>query len=228
MNSWKCRLPRNTRSRTTSSVHRSPKTSSEKSMGQPEHVRPPLLMSGPLPATLLLAKCKLTVYDDLHFTSQRGNYMAVIRTQAQGRGGTADASRILFGALAYILPTFPLGYIWHLVVFKPYYDGLDVYRDDVIIPFGLIAMLIQGVAWAFIYSRMFAGESVLRGGARFFALAAPLAWSFFVLAVAAKHRMASVSGFVLIETAFTLVQYAIVSPLMALAFAARADDPHAA
>ena len=130
----------------------------------------------------------------------------------------AMTMRILFGALAYILPTFPLGYIWHLVVFKSHYDALEVYRDDVVIPFGLVSMLIQGVAWAFIYSRLFAGESVLRGGAKFFAVAAPLAWSFLVLAVAAKHRMASVSGFVLIETAFTLVQWIMVAPLTALAF----------
>ena len=27
-------------------------------------------------------------------------------------------TRFLLGALAYILPTFPLGYVWHLVVFK--------------------------------------------------------------------------------------------------------------
>jgi hypothetical protein len=163
----------------------------------------------------------------LHFTSHRGDYMAVTETQAHGRGGAA-ASRILFGALAYILPTFPLGYVWHLVMFKSYYDALEVYRDDVVIPFGLVSMLIQGVAWAFIYSRLFAGESVLRGAIKFAGLAAPLAWSFFVLAVAAKHRMASVSGFVLIETAFVLVQYAVVSPLIALALSARPERPHGA
>jgi hypothetical protein len=123
--------------------------------------------------------------------------------------------------LAYIVPTFALGYLWHLVVFKGYYDALQVYRADIVIPFGILAMLIQGCAWAFVYSRLFAGETVLVGAAKFMALAAPLAWSFLVIAVAAKHQMASVSGFVLIETGFTLVQYLLVSPLIALAFAAR-------
>ncbi|MBI4273960.1 MAG: hypothetical protein HY659_04605 [Rhizobiales bacterium] len=129
--------------------------------------------------------------------------------------------RFLFAILAYIVPTFPLGYVWHLVVFKNYYEALQIYRDDIVIPFGLASMAIQGVAWAYIYSRLFAGESVLRGTLKFAALAAPLAWSFLVLVIAAKHRMASVHGFVLIETAFTALQYLVVSPLIALAFTRR-------
>jgi hypothetical protein len=135
------------------------------------------------------------------------------------------ATRIILGVLAYMLPTFPLGYVWHLVAFHDYYEGLAVYRQDVIIPFGVISMLVQGIAWAVIYWRMFAGEPVVRGAAKFAALAMPLAWSFMVLAVAAKHRMASVSGFLLIETAFMAVQYLVVSPLIALAFTSMRSSP---
>jgi hypothetical protein len=126
--------------------------------------------------------------------------------------------RFLLAMLAYIVPTFPLGYFWHLVAFKDRYDSLQVYRDDIVIPFGLLSMLVQSIVWAYTYSRLFAGETVLRGAIRFAALAAPLAWSFMVIAVAAKHRMASAAGFVLIETAFIAVQYLVVSPLIALAF----------
>lgn len=42
-----------------------------------------------------------------------------------------------------------------------------------------------------------------------------------MLVIAAKHHMASVSGFLQIETAFTAIQYLIVSPLIALAFSYR-------
>lgn len=38
------------------------------------------------------------------------------------------------------------------------------------------------------------------------------------LAVAAKNVMSSVPDYLLIETAFTIVQWALVGPLMALAF----------
>jgi hypothetical protein len=45
-----------------------------------------------------------------------------------------------------------------------------------------------------------------------------IAWSFTTLPVAAKYRMASVRSFLLLESAFTAVQFAIVSPLLALAY----------
>lgn len=127
----------------------------------------------------------------------------------------------ILAVLAYILPTFPLGFFWHLTVFAEYYQSLQVYRENVIIPFGILSMLIQGVIWSVVYKRLFAGERVLRGAFKFAALACPLAWSFMVLAVAAKHRMSSVGGYVGIETAFTLIQYAIVSPLIAIVYSRR-------
>jgi hypothetical protein len=122
---------------------------------------------------------------------------------------------------AYMLPTFPLGFFWHLTVFADHYRSLQVYRDDILIPFGLLSMVVQGVVWSVLYRRLFAGEPVLRGALKFAALACPLAWSFLVVAVSAKHQMASVSGYVGIETAFIVVQYAVVSPLIALVYARR-------
>jgi hypothetical protein len=60
--------------------------------------------------------------------------------------------------LAYIVPTFPIGYFWHLVVFKSTYDALQVYRPEILIPFGILSMVVQGCIWAYLYSRLFAGE----------------------------------------------------------------------
>ena len=124
----------------------------------------------------------------------------------------------ILAILAYVLPTFPLGYLWHLTVFADYYKSLNVYREDILIPFGIGSMLVQGFIWSVIYERLFSGESILRGAAKFAVLACPLAWSFLVIAVAAKHHMSSVSGYVQIETAFVLVHYAIVSPLIAAVY----------
>lgn len=82
-------------------------------------------------------------------------------------------------------------------------------------------MLIQGVIWSLVYRRMFAGEPVLKGAIKFASLACPLAWSFMVLAVCAKHQMSSVGGYLAIETCFMLVHYAVVSPLIAAAHAGK-------
>lgn len=123
------------------------------------------------------------------------------------------------GFAAYLLPTFPLAYLWHLRVFAEAYHRLDLYRPDVIIPLGLLSMIIQAVVFSAVYPRLFstAPEDLWRSAFGFFLLFGLLAFSFIVLPVAAKYRMASVREFIALETAFTLLQFAVVSPLMALA-----------
>ena len=127
-------------------------------------------------------------------------------------------------ATAYFVPTFPLGYAWHLVTFHDRYVQLAMYRDDVIIPLGLTSMALQAVIFAWAYPRLCSTRRPdwVRGAAVFFGVMATLAWSFAVLPVAAKYRMASVGDFMVLETAFTVVQFAIVSPLVALAYRDRA------
>lgn len=124
------------------------------------------------------------------------------------------------GVAAYLLPSFPIAYVWHLVAFAPAYHHLAIYRDDVIIPFGLASMIIQAVAFSWIYPRVFPDRQggVLRNGLLYGLGIAALSWSFTTLAVAAKNVMSSVPTYLLLETGFTLVQFAIVGPLIALAY----------
>ena len=65
-----------------------------------------------------------------------------------------------------------------------------------------------------------ARDAWLASAARFGGVFALLVWSLAVLPVAAKNRRSSVSRFLQLETAFTVVHYAIVSPLIALAWRA--------
>ena len=58
---------------------------------------------------------------------------------------------------------------------------------------------------------------MLRNGLLYgFGLAA-LSWSFTTLAVAAKNVMTSVPTYLMLETGFTLAQFVVVGPLIALA-----------
>ena len=121
---------------------------------------------------------------------------------------------------AYLIPTFPLGYFWHLKTFAPEYEKLGLYRDDIIIPMGLASMVIQAVFFAWVYPKLFstAADDWLSGALKFALIFGALAWSFAVLPVAAKNRMASVSKFMALETAFTALQFAVTAPLIALAW----------
>jgi hypothetical protein len=132
------------------------------------------------------------------------------------------SKRYILGVLAYLVPSFALGFVWHLVLFKEYYESLAIYRMDVIIPLGLLSMLTQSVIFAWIYDRMFAPSSSSASSLalRYAILGALLSWSFTTLAVGAKNLMSSVPRFMAIETAFTAVQWVIVAPLTVLAFRA--------
>ena len=124
----------------------------------------------------------------------------------------------MLGALAYLVPTFALGYVWHLELFGTRYAELEIYRADVIIPFGFASMAVQGVIFSVAYGLLLGGAPILKGATRFAAAAGTLSWTFTTLAVAAKNRMTSVPDFVLIETGYTFFQFVLVSAPLALAW----------
>jgi hypothetical protein len=131
--------------------------------------------------------------------------------------------RYVFAVLAYLLPTFALGFVWHLVLFQSYYEALAIYRRDVIIPFGFLSILIQSAIFAWMCDKAFTGAKghLLSRSLRYGAMGAVLSWSFTTLAVSAKNLMASVPDYLLIETAFTMAQWALVAPLTVLALQSR-------
>lgn len=129
--------------------------------------------------------------------------------------------RFGLGVLAYLVPTFALGFVWHLMLFHDHYKRLAIYRQDIIIPFGFLSMLIQAFLFTWVYQRTFSVRNggLLSRGVYYAAFGAVLSWSFTTLAVAAKNVMTSVPDYLVIETAFTAVQWIMVGPLTALAFA---------
>src|SRR5262245_30069223 len=78
----------------------------------------------------------------------------------------AGARRFWLGVAAYLIPTFPIAFVWHLVLFEQKYHALAIYRDDPIIPFGFASMIIQAVIFSWVFPRVFAdnGGSVLKDG----------------------------------------------------------------
>jgi hypothetical protein len=120
--------------------------------------------------------------------------------------------------VAYVVPTFALGFVWHLVAFGAYYQELAMYRDELTFPLGFAAMFTQAIVYAWAYPRMFStkADDWLRSAAGFGLAFGSIAWAYSTLAVGAKHIMSSVPGFLAIESGFTVVHFAVVAPLIAL------------
>ena len=128
--------------------------------------------------------------------------------------------RGILAVLAYLVPTFLTGFVWHLVLFHALYQRLEIYRPDPLIPLGVASMLIQAVIFAWAYPRLFstAAEDWRRSALRAGLVYAALSWSFTTLAVAAKHPMTSLPDYFAVETGYTLLQFLLVAPLMSLAW----------
>ena len=109
-------------------------------------------------------------------------------------------------ALTYIVVSFILGAVWHIVLFKEYYKKLAIYSniEKPRFLFGFSAMLLQSIVLAYLYPLI--GNQFLFGGGLFLVLV-----SFMVFAEAGKQNATSLSGFVLIETAFSAVQAILIT-----------------
>jgi hypothetical protein len=130
--------------------------------------------------------------------------------------------RYVVPALAYLVPTFLLGYVWHLVLFARYYERLAMYRHDVVIPLGLGSMTIQSLFFAWVWERLASsGAPLVSRTWRYALVGAGVSWSFTTLAVAAKNVMTSVGEYIVIESGFTAAQWMLVAMATATVSAAR-------
>jgi|SRR5579859_2433282 len=122
-----------------------------------------------------------------------------------------------FTALAYIIPTMFLGYVWHLIIFKDLYDGLGIYnRAQPIIPLGFFSMIIQGVIMAYLYPYYARGKSTLGKAVVFSLVMGLFLFSVSTLANAAKIQVASMTRWLLIQIAFHLLQFLVAGILINL------------
>lgn len=69
-------------------------------------------------------------------------------------------SKILTGTITYILLTLIIGFTWNFGLFKETYFSYasSVYREAPLMQFGLIAVIMEGVALSFIFSKFYKGD----------------------------------------------------------------------
>jgi hypothetical protein len=119
-------------------------------------------------------------------------------------------SRFTLTALAYIIPTMILGYVWHLIIFRDLYDELAIYnRTEPMILLGFFSMIIQGVVIAWFYPFYTRGKSSIAKAVLFSLLFGLFLFSVSTLANAAKINVTSMPKWLLIQIGFHLLQFSI-------------------
>ena len=128
--------------------------------------------------------------------------------------------------LAYIVATFAVQATSHFAVATDHYAAVSYMRQEPNFPLGLLAMLVQGIAFSYLFSKTAdAGRSVF-AGVKFAWLGGSVLVSYIALAEAAKYTVPAVSSWLVTEIASGFVQFTIYGVLLGLVYA-RFSNPAA-
>jgi hypothetical protein len=125
--------------------------------------------------------------------------------------------RFALAFVAYLLITFVLATLWHLVLFKNLYAAASMRREP-LFHLGVLSMLIQASLMAYLYPRFQRGGAPAREGLRFGVLMGLFLGSYGVLADAGKFDLGPVGPWIAAEGAFFLIQFAIVGTAIGLVY----------
>jgi len=129
-----------------------------------------------------------------------------------------NPGKTVLGTLGYVVVTFPLAYVWHLVAFKSTYEELGyISRKEPIVAFGFVAIVTQGVLLSAIYQKLCAGKSLLQGALTLAAVMGIYHWTTHVLAEAAKHPIEPLSAWFALESTYLAIQFLLGGFVIALA-----------
>jgi hypothetical protein len=130
-----------------------------------------------------------------------------------------NIKKIVWAALGYIVISFILGFIWHLVLFKETYETFGVYtRKEPIILLGVLSMIIQGIILAHLYPKYRGNRSGLAPALTFCFLMGFFFASGTVIALAAKSEIANLTGWFGYSFSFHLLQFGLVALVFAFVF----------
>lgn len=129
------------------------------------------------------------------------------------------AKRFVLAVLAYLVPTFLLGFTWHFWIFPGVYEALGIYnRSEPIIPLGFLSMIIQGVVMAYLFPFFRTSERPVLRGLAFGLLMGIFLFSVSTLANAAKIVVSDMGTWLAIQAAFHVLQFAVAGVLIGLAY----------
>lgn len=130
--------------------------------------------------------------------------------------------RFLLSIVAYFVVTMATAYPWHMLLFHEKYVAMGAFtREDPIMPFGMLAIVLQAVVFAYfypLYYRHRGGGNPLLRGIQFGLFLGTTVWTVMVFATAAKFKIEPVADFVLLGTAFQILQFTFVGAAIGVIF----------
>ena len=118
--------------------------------------------------------------------------------------------RLIAGAAAYIVLTFPLAVIWHIALFEDTYRALGYFaREQPSFALGFLSIATQGVLLSIAYPLLVRRPNSWRENLCFGLLMGVFLWSSHVAGDSAKFEIAPVSTYMAIETVYLALQFGL-------------------
>ena len=127
------------------------------------------------------------------------------------------AKNFILTALAYLVLTFPLAYVWHLVAFRSFYERIGYFGEkEPIVALGFLTVAAQGLLLAYAYPYFQRGGHTLVEGMRAAAIFGGIIVSVHVVAAAAKNHAPATAEWFLFESLYFVIQFALIGFALAL------------
>ena len=125
----------------------------------------------------------------------------------------------ILAVLAYIVATFATQAVSHFVVFSEHYAEVTYMRHEPVFQLGILAMLVQGIAFSYLYSRTVSAGRSLFDALRFGWIVGGVLVSYIAFAEAAKYNVPDTSSWLATEIGSGFVQFTIYGVLLGLIYA---------
>ena len=133
----------------------------------------------------------------------------------------------LLAASAYVLLSFPLAYVWHLKLFRAFYDRMGYFGDqEPIVVLGFLAILLQGLLLAYAYPFFRTGGAGFAEGLRFAAVFGGFLITTQVVAAAAKRHAPPTAEWFLVESLYLALQLGLVGVVFAILHRRHGEPRH--
>jgi len=127
-------------------------------------------------------------------------------------------TKIILGALAYIIPSMPWGYFWHMSMFKKSYDKWQFFGTAPSVPLAFSAMVIQGIILSVAYALLPIEHKSVAHIFTFVSIMGVFFWSRVVVPSMASNVHARTIGFFFLETTYLVGQYALFGALLCVVY----------
>ena len=127
--------------------------------------------------------------------------------------------KLILATLSFFVLTMAMAFPWHLIWFHDVYTRVGaVTRAEPIIPFGMIAVGLQGLVIAYLYPFYYRGGHPVLQGIKFSLVIGLMVYTVMVFATAAKMQIEPVSTFILYCTAFSLIHFTVTGAALGLIY----------